>query len=759
MPDYDFKQLSPHDFEQLSRDLIQARDGITLESFKTGRDGGIDFRYARGKDSSVVQCKHYAETGLAGLMRDLRKEAEKVVKLKPSKYMFVTSVGLSPQNKADIQALFGNVLATGDIVGRDDLNNLLGLHRNVEQGHYKLWLASKAVLDRAIHNASVAQSEFEVERIHRDIRRYVHSDAYPRARKMLSSDHVAIISGPPGVGKSTLAKMLLYYYVSEGYEAVSILTDFQTGRERYQSGKKQIFYFDDFIGATFLGERASTFTKNEDRAILDFIEMVKGSPTARLIMTTREHILMQAIAASEKLKHADLISNRCVLEIRDYSVSQRAKILYNHIYFSDLPEKYRDALLASRFYQEIIKHKKFNPRLVEWLSSYRRIKSVTPEHYQMYVRGLLANPAEIWRHAYEQQISDAARSMLLAVYTYGGKCAPGPLELAFSAIHSLRAQRYGFKTSPSDWRSSLAELHGSFIRPGNQIEVIDPSVLDMLNSVVRQDALNTLDMIEGAIRYEQARRIWNFAHSEATELLTFLSRHSDKVAMAFERLLAAPRRSQVGSGWWVAYTDDSAELRVGTLLQVAEALSSDRLSRVAVAGVEKLLADWKTEPADITDGVALLSKISASTLPFTLSRDEVQKQIVMALALAASTGCSSDELRALLGAVDPQESDSELKGLLHKAARAYEQRHFSGELHKCRSESEFDALEEDLTVIAELTKIDFEGQLHAIQEARTELEENQAAHDEDRYDEWKEHRHELMEADRAIDDLFDSLRS
>ena len=42
MPNYDFKQLSPHDFEQLTRDLIQARDDFILESFKTGRDLGID---------------------------------------------------------------------------------------------------------------------------------------------------------------------------------------------------------------------------------------------------------------------------------------------------------------------------------------------------------------------------------------------------------------------------------------------------------------------------------------------------------------------------------------------------------------------------------------------------------------------------------------------------------------------------------------------------------------------------------------------
>lgn len=65
MSNYDFKQLCPHDFELVSRDLIQARDNLILESFKLGKDGGIDFRHARSRDmTTIVQCKHYATTGL-----------------------------------------------------------------------------------------------------------------------------------------------------------------------------------------------------------------------------------------------------------------------------------------------------------------------------------------------------------------------------------------------------------------------------------------------------------------------------------------------------------------------------------------------------------------------------------------------------------------------------------------------------------------------------------------------------------------------
>jgi hypothetical protein len=757
MPNYDFKQLSPHDFELLARDLIQARDGITLESFKTGRDWGIDFRHARASGDTIVQCKHYARTGFAGLVVDLKKEAVKAAKLKPARYILVTSVGLTPSNKTDIQVLFGDALATSDILGPEDLNNLLGLHPSVEQCHYKLWLASRAVLDRVIHNASLIQSEFEVERVHRDVRRYVRSAGYPRALAMLDSDHVAIISGAPGVGKTSLAKMLLYTYLSRGYEVISILTDFQVGRDRYQPGKEQIFYFDDFLGATFLGDRASVFTRNEDRAILDFIEMVRTSPTARLVMTTREHILSQAIATSEKLKHSRLIDRRCVLEIGDYTQEQRAEILYNHIYCSDLPDSYREALLAGRFYKEVVQHQKFTPRLIEWLSSFQRVRIVPPERYQGFVRDLLADPTEIWLHAYERQISDAARSMLLALYTYQGKCGPALLEKAFRALHALRAQRYGFKVEPSDLRRALGELNGAFIRPGNQIEVIDPSVLDMLNAVVREDTPNALDLIEGSVRFEQARRIWNFALTEGSAgILGYLASEPDRVGIAFKRLLDAP--SKIPMGTCIAYIDDSVELRVRTVVDAAETLQSNQLAQVAASAIDTLFLSWESEPADIREGVALLGKVKAGKLSFQSSNDAVGVRIVRTLVMTASTGCRSDELRELLDAVDSEDLDGDLEESLYAAAEVYRFHYFSDELRECKSESEYDALEADLVTIAERTNFNLEGPIHAIHEAKAEFEEHQAQYEDQKYEEWKELRHESLTDERALDDLFDSLR-
>jgi hypothetical protein len=75
---------------------------------------------------------------------------------------------------------------------------------------------------------------------------------------------------------------------------------------------------------------------NNDLALVDFVEMVKATGKSRFILTTREHLLQGAHAASERLRHSTLLDHRCLLELVDYSKGQRARILYNHLYFSDL---------------------------------------------------------------------------------------------------------------------------------------------------------------------------------------------------------------------------------------------------------------------------------------------------------------------------------------------------------------------------------------------------------------------------------------
>jgi hypothetical protein len=69
---YDFRPLSPLDFEELVRDLLQAELKILLESFGPGKDQGIDFRFAVSGGNAIVQAKHYVDSGVDALVRAAR---------------------------------------------------------------------------------------------------------------------------------------------------------------------------------------------------------------------------------------------------------------------------------------------------------------------------------------------------------------------------------------------------------------------------------------------------------------------------------------------------------------------------------------------------------------------------------------------------------------------------------------------------------------------------------------------------------------
>src|ERR1700677_2048309 len=470
-------------------------------------DRGIDLRRMSADNcATIIQCKHVAAAGYSKLLSHLRSsELEKVRALAPNRYVLVTSVELSPTNKDSIQELFRPFIRSPqDVIGANDVEGLLQRHAAVARSNFKLWLTGTEILERVLHNAEVCQTEFEVERVMRKLPIFVQNAAFPRAQSILDATNTLVISGAPGIGKTTLAEVLLYSHLEQGYEPVVIQTDVREGKKLFNSKRQQIFYFDDFLGQTFFGEDRFPGGMNGDAALVDFVEMIKATGHSRFILTTREHLLQSAHIASERLRHSALLDHRCLLALADYSKGQRARILYNHLYFSNLTREYKEQILRDDFFLEVVSSKNFTPRLIEWLSSAARLRDVPSAAYQGHIRGPLENPQAIWSHAFNSQISAAARSVLLVLYTNVVHCELRDLEPLWTSLSAYTTQKYRRPVHPRDYKNALKELDNAFVTyQRGYAEFLNPSIRDMIAAEIRDCPQHAVDLIASAGRFQQ----------------------------------------------------------------------------------------------------------------------------------------------------------------------------------------------------------------------------------------------------------------
>ncbi len=483
---------------------------VRFESFRRTKDKGIDFRIAKSINANeVLQCKHYVGTGFDGLYNKLKNdELSKIHLLNPTSYYLVTSVDFSEEQKEAIfQLLQPFVKDRKHIYGKGDLNNLLEAYPEVESAHFKLWLTSTVVLERVLHKGIVNQSEQQIEFILEKIKYYVPNQSFPEAKNILHDTNYCIISGNPGIGKTTLAEMLLIDYVDRGYQAIKISQNINEGFQLYQSGFKQVFYYDDFLGETALLE------KNEDQGIVDFITRIQKSTSKKFILTTREYILNQAKLRHERLKYSGFDLSKCIINLNSYNSMDKARILYNHLYFSGIENAYIQTVLEGKNYRKIILHRNFTPRLIEWMTIKLDKRLILDTYYIEFIK-TLDNPRRMWGFAFEKHISDDARDLLLLMLTLPTNAFINDLKNIF--IHSVKFNEphVGSAHTEFRFRHAMEILENSFLRleDGNfgiLVRYHNPSILDFLTNYLMENPFLINHLLKSAHSPEQCWRLWD----------------------------------------------------------------------------------------------------------------------------------------------------------------------------------------------------------------------------------------------------------
>ena len=506
MPDYTFQTLSPIDFENLVRDLLQSELSVRLESFKAGKDLGIDLRHSKSASSDlIVQAKHYAETGFKGLLSDLKlKEKPKIDRLQPTRYIIATSVPLSPANKDQIIKVFlPHIKRPDEIYGKEDLNNLLGLFPSVEKKHFKLWLSSTNVLEEILHSKILNQTRFTQQDITDKARVYVANQSYNEALKILKEYNYVIIAGIPGIGKTTLANMLVLHYLKANYDLIDVSYDISEAYTLPDRKGSRVYLYDDFLGRTAIEEK---LRKNEDHRLFDFISSVRKNKNSKLILTTREYILRQAQSIYEILNGPIFEIPQCIVDLSQYTRPIRAQILYNHLYFSKLPKEYIEEIVRKATYLKIVDHPNYSPRIIEYMTDPMWIGSDKSSNYPNIFLRNLKEPFLIWEQAFNNQITDMAREALLVMGTLPQEIFVDDMKCAVAHLLKIR----GYDASDRQINRALSELQGNFVvmrrdRDNDIISFHNPSVQDFVESYLDKNTGLFETLLQSACFYEQVQ--------------------------------------------------------------------------------------------------------------------------------------------------------------------------------------------------------------------------------------------------------------
>ena len=510
---YQYGNLSDFEFELLCRDIMERKLGCPLRCFAPGRDGGVDIMETRLSGCHMVQVKHYIDSSYSTLLSSLKKELPKVKQKQPKHYYVCCGKKLTAQNISEIYQLFSGYMDDAEaVVDLMEIDSFLHKKENADilERHYKLWLESTNVLERLGNQDIAIDCDAFFYQIEKEQKLFVKTKYYEEGRQILEKEHMLMLLGDPGVGKTMLTKMLALTFAAEGYRIRYTTNGELSDLKRAVSAdreRKELIVLDDCLGQHYF-----KMQETKENELLALVKYIMRNPNKLLIMNSRVTIFHEAKERSCDFRYFMEDENIKIRKIEMNGLDEEEKgwIFYNHLYFAGVPEKYYRNVYEDRRYRGIVRHANYTPRLIEFVTKKKNYEQVAPDCYATFIMDCLRNPTELWKDEFTRKLGAEDRALLLTLYSLTDTSVEEPV-LVRAFLKRLSGLE-GMDTTRNLYEEALRRLTDSMVQLMEQngrkrIGVCNPSINDFLKNYIRENPMEQANMPAYATEYVQLERI------------------------------------------------------------------------------------------------------------------------------------------------------------------------------------------------------------------------------------------------------------
>jgi hypothetical protein len=286
--------------------------------------------------------------------------------------------------------------------------------------------------------AALERSTVDIEATKELAKVFVPTPAWQRAVAILKAHHFLVLTGPPEMGKTAIARMLGLALLTEGWE-VHECTRPEQVEQRYERSRPQLFIADDAFGSTeYRADAAERWAANLDR-------ILRATDAQHwLVWTSRPAPLRAGLRRLQRERGGERFPQPAAVQVdaSALGVEEKTLILFRHARAAALGEAQR-AFIRERG-AEIVEHPHFTPeRIRRFISRGAPTDGLERE---------LREPTEAMAASY-RALEREHHELLLAMLD----SPPGPVAERDLATALRRHAEAGCPKAPADLVDRLAD--------------------------------------------------------------------------------------------------------------------------------------------------------------------------------------------------------------------------------------------------------------------------------------------------------------